>query len=219
MEDIQKQGEHGLLKMRILIEELREKGADREKCDELENECEKSVEEMVRLIGRSAKDRLVVIREFARFVEIPWGENDSSQYARVVAISFGSGIYKGKYRGVYQINWNLNHSMNIIGECMSAKVNKENMLMSAMIALVTAAEAMGIKWLAVHMGDQDMYRCLKDGEYPSETFSQHLIDEVRRIQARSKTTWKMITESFMERIEAQYGLIRRQKQIEVKIEK
>ena len=29
----------------------------------------------------------------------------------------------------------------------------------------------------------------------------------------------MITESFMERIEAQYGLIRRQKQIEVKIEK
>ena len=91
--------------------------------------------------------------------------------------------------------------------------------MSAMIALVTAAEAMGIKWLAVHMGDQDMYRCLKDGEYPSETFSQHLIDEVRRIQARSKTTWKMITESFMERIEAQYGLIRRQKQIEVKIEK
>ena len=217
MEDIQKQGEHGLLKIKILIEELRDKGADKEKCDELEKECEKSVEDIVRLIESSAKERLVVIREFARFVEIPWEENDSSRYARVVAIKIGFGDMKGKYRGVYQINWNLKHYMNITGECMAANVNKENTMISAMIALITAAEAMGIKWLAVHMGDQDMYRCLKEGDYPPEKFSQHLIDEVRRIQGRSKTTWKMITESFMERIESQYGKIKHQGQIEVKI--
>ena len=66
MEDIYKQGEHGLLKIRILIEELKEKGADTGLCDELDNEARRAIEDIVRMIDRSKNDKKIVIREFAR---------------------------------------------------------------------------------------------------------------------------------------------------------
>ena len=208
MEDIYKQGEHGLLKIRILIEELKEKGADTGLCDELDNEARRAIEDIVRMIDRSKNDKKIVIREFARFVEIPWGSNDTARFARVVAISMKLGEMRGKIRGVYRISWNQKHNMNITGECMTATVNVENTMISAMIALVAASEAMGIKWLAVFMDNQDMYECLKEGEFPQDRFCGHLIEEVKRIQSESRITWKMITEAYMERIEAQYGKIK-----------
>ena len=48
------------------------------------------------------------------------------------------------------MSWAHKHPLNIIGQCMTGKVTKENTYLSAIIAMVTAASEMKIKGLYLH---------------------------------------------------------------------
>ena len=208
MEEVRKQGEHSLLKINVLIEELRNKGADAEMLDELTLESARAIDDIMRLIAELHRKKKIQFRVFARFVEVPFAEKDSPRYARIVAIKVEVRKVKNKVQGDYIICWNKNHPMNIRGKCMSAVVNKENTTLSALVALATAVAEMKIRALSLHIEDDRMSVRVRDGNFSSEKSTQRLVKELKETRQANKIKWKIMNETYIQNIEHQYGQIR-----------
>ena len=208
MEEVRKQGEHSLLKINVLIEELRNKGADAEMLDELTLESARAIDDIMRLIAELHRKKKIQFRVFARFVEVPFAEKDSPRYARIVAIKVEVRKVKNKVQGDYIICWNKNHPMNIRGKCMSAVVNKENTTLSALVALATAVAEMKIRALSLHIEDERMSVRVRDGNFSSEKSTQRLVKELKETRQANKIKWKIMNETYIQNIEHQYGQIR-----------
>ena len=72
MEIVRKQEEHSLLKIQMLIDELRSKWTNEELLEELQIESARAVDDMIRLIGDAERQKKVHVQIFASFVEAPF---------------------------------------------------------------------------------------------------------------------------------------------------
>ena len=211
METVRKQGEHSLLKINVLIEDLRNKGADSDMLDELTLESARAMDDIMRLIDDLDRKKKIHFRVFSRFVEVPFAEKDSPRYARIVAIKVEVRKIKNKIQGDYAICWSKNHPMNIRGKCMSAVVNKENTTLSALVALATAVAEMKIRALSLHIEDEMMAVKVRDGNFSSDKATQRLVKELKETRQANKIKWKIMNETYIQNIEHQYGQIRHPK--------
>ena len=208
METVRKQGEHSLIKIQMLIDELRSKGTNEEVLDELQIESARAIDDIIRLIEDAERQKKVHVRIFARFIEAPFETKKGPKYGRVAAIRVEIKKVARKIEGSYVVSWAHKHPLNIIGQCMTGKVTKENTYLSAIIAMVTAASEMKIRGLYLYAEDDKIAEHVSKGTVSAPTYNKRLATEIKRIKDKNNIAIQVIREDFLMKIEQQYGRIR-----------